>query len=92
MIWSISLFVALHVSLFPFLKSVKSSCVTVTFELPAVWIGPLSKFVPGGCFKCVIPSPEGNNSSCECHIDDVLCLGVFTVRSAATVKHKEKKK
>lgn len=43
-------------------------------------------------FKCVIPGPGGNNSSCECHIDNVPCPCVVTVRSASTVRHREKKK
>lgn len=45
---------------------------------------------PEDCFKCVIPGPGGNNSSCECHIDDVICPGVVTVRSVSTVKQKKR--
>ena len=47
----IDLFLSLYISLLPFLKSVKGSGVTARFELPAVGIGLLSKYVPGGLLQ-----------------------------------------
>lgn len=34
----------------------------------------------------MISRPEGNNSSCECHTEDLLCPGVFNDKSGSAVK------
>jgi len=67
-----------HLSQFPF-KSVTSSFDCFAFCMTLE-----------DCFKCVTPGLEGNNSNCGCHIDSILCPGIFTVRLGSAVKIQER--